>query len=77
METPILVAIISLVGGVIVALIQQGRKENKKDHNIVANILNNVHKDVVKVENKLGHVEDKLDAHVKEHVIIKPTVKKK
>lgn len=72
METPVVVAIISLIGGVIVALIQQSRKENKQDHNVVAELLHDVHRDVVKVENKLDHVEDKLDGHIKEHSLSKP-----
>ena len=65
METSIAVAIIGLVGRVIVALIQQSRKENKQDHNVVADLLHDVHRDVVKVENKLDHVENKLDGHIK------------
>lgn len=77
METPIVVAIIGLVGGVIVALIQQSRKENKQDHNVVAELLHDVHRDVVKVENKLDHVEYKLDDHIKEHTTPKQTTKKK
>ncbi len=72
METPIIVAIISLVGAVIVALIQQSRKENKEDHNIVAGLLHQVHKDVVSVEVKL-------DDHIKEHsgLKTKTLIKKK
>jgi len=70
METPIIVAIISLIGGVIVALIQQSRKENKQDHNVVSSLIKQVHKDVVNVENKL-------DSHIKEHTASKPLVKKK
>ena len=72
METPVVVAIISLVGGIIVALIQQSRKENKQDHNVVAELLHDVHKDVVKIEKHLDHVEDKLDDHIEEHSISKP-----
>lgn len=72
METSIAVAIIGLVGGVIVALIQKSRKENKQDHSVVAELLHEVHRDVVKVENKLDHVEDKLDGHIKEHSSQKP-----
>jgi len=67
METEIVVAIITIIGGVMVALIQQSRKENKTDHNIVAGMIKDVHKDVVKVEGKLEHVETKLDHHIKEH----------
>jgi hypothetical protein len=72
METPVVVAIIGLVGGVIVALIQQSRKENKQDHNVVAELLHGVHKDVTKIERKLDHVEDKLDDHIQEHSLPKP-----
>lgn len=67
METPIVVAIIGLVGGVIVALIQKSRKENKQDHNTVADLLHEVHRDVIKVEIKLDHVENQLEEHIKEH----------
>ena len=69
METPVVVAIVGLVGGVIVALIQKGRKENKTDHNTVATLLMNVHDDVVKIEDKLDHVDQVLDSHIKEHKI--------
>jgi len=80
METEIIVAIITILGGITVALIQQSRKENKIDHNIVATMIKDVHKDVVKVEDKLEHVEVKLDDHIKEHKtipVIKPVVTKR
>jgi len=67
METEIVVAIITIIGGIMVALIQKSRKENKIDHSVVATMIKNVHKDVVKVEDKLEHVEVKLDDHIKEH----------
>lgn len=70
METPIVVAIISLIGGIIVSLIQKGRKENKIDHNTVASLLHDVHRDVVKVENKL-------DDHIKEHSFTKSKISAK
>lgn len=70
MESSIIVAIIGLVGAVVVTLIQQGRKENKTDHNIVANLLKEVHSDVVKVEHKL-------DGHIKEHKALPLITKKK
>jgi len=80
METEIVVAIITIIGGIMVALIQQSRKENKIDHNVVAAMIKDVHKDVVKVEDKLEHVEVKLDDHIKEHktnLASKPIVAKK
>lgn len=73
METSVVVAVIGLFGGVLVALIQKGRKENKTDHNVVADLLRNVHDDVVKVEDKLDHVEDKLDNHISQHKVVNVT----
>lgn len=67
MESSIVVAIIGLVGAIIVALIQKSRKENKSDHNIVAQLLEVVHHDVSKVEDKLDHVEEIIDNHITEH----------
>lgn len=75
METSVIVAVIGLFGGVLVALIQKGRKENKTDHNVVADLLRNVHDDVVKVEDKLDHVEDKLDNHISQHKVVNVTAK--
>ena len=71
MESSIVVAIIGLVGAVIVALVQKGRKENKTDHNIVAQLLEVVHHDITKVEDKLDNVENILDNHIEEHKINK------
>ena len=73
METSVIVAVIGLFGGVLVALIQKGRKENKTDHSVVADLLRNVHDDVVKVEDKLDHVEDKLDNHISQHRVVNVT----
>jgi hypothetical protein len=81
MESSIIVAIIGLVGAVIVALIQKSRKENKADHNVVAHLLEIVHHDVTKVEDKLDTVRVKLDNHISDHKAekiqkIKPQLKK-
>ena len=76
MESSIVVAIIGLVGAVIVALVQKGRKENKEDHNIVAQLLEVVHHDISKVEDKLDHVEVILDNHIAEHKTNKITKSK-
>jgi len=81
MESSIVVAIIGLVGAVIVALIQKSRKENKADHNVVAQLLEVVHHDVTKVEDKLDTVRVKLDNHISDHKTekiqkIKPQLKK-
>ena len=65
------VALIAAVGGILVALIQQTRKENKEDHGVVASLLTDLHKDV-------SNVEIKLDRHIESHAVTaaKEVVKK-
>lgn len=58
----IVVAIIAAIGGVLAALIQKGRKENKDDHNHVVNMIKVLHKDVSKVDQKISnHIDWHLD----------------
>lgn len=69
------VALIAAVGGILVALIQQTRKENKEDHGIVASLLTELHKDVSNVEVKLDkHIDSHSVATAKE--VVKKAVKK-
>jgi hypothetical protein len=60
---PIIVACIATVGAILVAIIQQFRKENSKDHAIVMNVLERVSHTVDRVE---GKVDSHLDWHIKE-----------
>jgi hypothetical protein len=50
----IIVATIAAVGGILAALFQGMRKENKNDHNVVSDSLN--------------RIENKLDNHIDEHL---------
>jgi uncharacterized membrane protein len=74
MEPTITVALIAAVGAVLASLVQRGRKENKDDHNVVANLLVNVKDDIIHLHQKLDHlddqvdkVDDKIDVHLKSH----------
>jgi hypothetical protein len=57
----IIVALIAAVGGILAALMQRLRVENKNDHGVVASLLEQLHSDVEKVE-------DKLDNHIDWHL---------
>jgi hypothetical protein len=57
----IIVALIAAVGGILAALVQKLRVENKSDHGVVASLLRDLHDDVEKVE-------DKLDKHIDWHL---------
>ncbi len=61
MSTPIIVALITGAFSVIVVLIQQSRRENKRDHGVVAESLRQVHKEV-------HRVGEKVDRHIEWHV---------
>ena len=74
MDSTIIVAIIAAVGGVLAALVQKGRKENKNDHNVVAELLIGVKDDIINLHQKIDHVDDqvdkvddKIDMHIKWH----------
>jgi hypothetical protein len=67
----IIVATIGLLGGVLVALIEKSRRENKKDHDIVAEKIDSVGKSlgrsIDRVEKGLDRTEKKLDDHISDH----------
>lgn len=52
-ETAVVVALISVVGGVLVALVSKGRQENQIDH--------------VLVMRGLERIETKVDGHINDH----------
>lgn len=54
-------ALVTGIFSVLVTLIQKTRKENKEDHNMVYNSLQNLHEDV-------RNVGEKLDNHIDWHL---------
>lgn len=62
MDVGIAGVIITGIFSVLVALIQKTRKENKEDHNMVYNSLQNLHDDVRSVGEKL---DNHIDWHLK------------
>jgi hypothetical protein len=70
----VIVALIGLVGSVLVVLIEKGRKENARDHGIVADKLDaqKIELDVIKgvlddIDQDMAHIEVKLDDHLDDH----------
>lgn len=63
----ILSAVVTAVGGVIVAVIAQFRKENREDHAVVSGMLQHVFSSVNRVEHKVDKVADGLESHLQEH----------
>ena len=63
----ILSAVVTAVGGVIVTVIAQFRKENRTDHNDVMSVLRIMHKGIGRVENKVDKVDGRLTNHLISH----------
>ena len=57
----IIAATVTGIFSILVALIQKSRKENKQDHNLVYDSLQNLHQDV-------RNVNEKLDNHIDWHL---------
>jgi len=68
----ITVALITMVGAVIVALVEKGRRENKADHGVVSEKLDIIGKSlgrsIDRVEETVVRNEVKLDQHIRDHV---------
>lgn len=65
----IIVATITAVGGIIVAVINKFRKENHTDHQVVMGILHVVRKSQQRVEDKVDRVDERLASHLESHAL--------
>ena len=63
----VLSAVVTAVGGIVVTVISQFRKENREDHAVVSGMLQHIYKSEKGVETKVDKVEGKLNDHIKEH----------
>ena len=63
----VLSAVVTAVGGIVVTVISQFRKENREDHAVVSGMLQHIYKSVKGVETKVDKVESTLNDHIKEH----------
>lgn len=60
-------AVVTAVGGILVALIARFRSENKQDHAVVLGLLKMVYNKTSKVEEKVTQVDARLTRHVESH----------
>lgn len=67
----IIVALVTVVGATIVALVEKGRRENKTDHGVVSDKLDVIAKSlgrsIDRVEDTGIRTEGKLDQHINDH----------
>ena len=68
----ITVAIIAAVGGILAALVQKSRAENKNDHNTVAELIGDVKDEILHLHHKVDHLDeqvDKVDDQMHDHIM--------
>ena len=63
----VLAAVVTAVGGIIVAVLQQFKKDNHTDHQVVLGMLKVLHKGQQRVEDKVERLDERLDNHLEFH----------
>ena len=63
----IVAAAVTALGGILVAVIQQFRKENHTDHQVVLGMLKVLHKGQNRVEGKVERLDERLSHHIESH----------
>lgn len=63
----ILAAVVTAVGGIIVAALQKFKSENHNDHQVVLGMLKILHKGQQRVEDKVERLDERLDDHIEFH----------
>jgi hypothetical protein len=63
----VLAAIVTAVGGIIVAALQKFRKENHDDHAYVRGLLTMLYKSQNRIETKVDRVDERLTGHLEFH----------
>jgi hypothetical protein len=68
----IIVAVIAAVGTVLAGLVQKSRRENKNDHNTVAEMIIDVKDQIINLHHKIDHVDnqvDKVEVQMQDHMM--------
>ena len=63
----ILAAVVTAVGGIIVAVLQKFKTDNHTDHQVVLGMLKILHKGQQRVEDKVERLDERLDSHIEFH----------
>jgi len=64
----VLGTIITGAFGLVVAMIEKGRRENTRDHGFVASKLDKLSESLANIDEDVAHIEDKLDTHIHDHI---------
>lgn len=63
----ILAAVVTAVGGIIVAVIGVARKQDSREHGLVMDMIRIVHISQRKIERSVEKIDDRLNEHLEHH----------
>lgn len=63
----VIVAAIAAVGGIVTALVQKTRHENRDDHNKVSGTLGGIKDEIINLHHKVDKVDDQIHDHIMWH----------
>ena len=63
----ILAAVVTAVGGIIVAVIGVARKQDSREHGLVMDMIRLVHISQRKIERSVEKIDDRLNEHLEHH----------
>jgi len=64
----VVAAVVTAVGGILVAVLQQFKKENHTDHQVVIGLLHVLRRSQQRVEDKVERVDERLTNHLESHL---------
>lgn len=67
MSDAVVVALITGFFGILIVLVQKGRKENVRDHGYVAEKLDSLSENLHAIDKDLMAIEGKMDGHISDH----------
>ena len=60
-------AVVTGAFGLMMLLVEKGRRENSADHNFVAEKLDSLKEDIADIDSDLSVIESKIDGHLSDH----------
>lgn len=62
-------AIVTGAFGLLMIMIEKGRRENNRDHGFVQEKLDSLKEDIKDIDEDVAHIEAKLDTHIRDHAV--------
>lgn len=61
-------AVVTGAFGLLMIMIEKGRRDNNRDHGFVQEKLDSLKEDIKDIDEDVSHIEEKLDTHINDHL---------